>query len=694
MSTSKYAYINREISWLQFNERVLQESADKRVPIIDRIRFLGIFSNNLDEFFRVRYATVKRTVDSDLSGKETLGGMLATDLLALITKISIEAQSKSLKILKDITEELKSHSIYLINETELSTDQSAFVTNYFLSKVNPELTTIDLNTVEDFPMLKESAAYLAVRLVKNLSKVKRSSKTQEVHYALIEIPSSLNRFVVLPEEDQKNYVMMLDDVIRHCLNRIFFMFDYDAIEAHMIKITRDAELDIDDDLDKSFLEKISTSVSNRKISDPVRFVYDKRIKLDTLTFLTEKIGIEDTDSVIPGGRYHNRKDYMNFPNFGRSALQYSKIEPLAVSNFEMEVSVFDQIRQRDYMLYTPYQNYAYVIRFLKEAALDPKVKEIKITIYRLAGNSQVAAALINAAKNGKAVTVQIELQARFDEESNINYANRFKEAGIRLVFGIRGLKVHSKICVVTRETENKAVEYFGFISTGNFNESTARIYTDHTLFTAHKGILLETHKVFDFLETTYRVRKYKHLIVSPHYTESTFTRLIQQEIVNAKAGKEAYIRIKMNSFTSYKMIDKLYKASQEGVKIDLIIRGINCLIPGVKGMSENIRAISIVDKFLEHTRMFIFANGGDPKVYISSADWMTRNIENRVEVGVPIYQENLKSELMEVFDIYWNDNQKARVFSAKQDNAYRKNKKAPLRAQFALYDYYKNKLEI
>ena len=694
MSTSKYAYINREISWLQFNERVLQESADKRVPIIDRIRFLGIFSNNLDEFFRVRYATVKRTVDSDLTGKETLGGMLATDLLALITKISIEAQSKSLKILKDITEELKSHSIYLINETELSTDQSAFVTNYFLSKVNPELTTIDLNTVEDFPMLKESAAYLAVRLVKNLSKVKRSSKTQEVHYALIEIPSSLNRFVVLPEEDQKNYVMMLDDVIRHCLNRIFFMFDYDAIEAHMIKITRDAELDIDDDLDKSFLEKISTSVSNRKISDPVRFVYDKRIKLDTLNFLTEKIGIEDTDSVIPGGRYHNRKDYMNFPNFGRAAIQYSKIEPLAVPNFEMEVSVFDQIRKRDYMIYTPYQNYAYVIRFLKEAALDPKVKEIKITIYRLAGNSQVAAALINAAKNGKVVTVQIELQARFDEESNISYANRFKEAGIRLVFGIRGLKVHSKICVVTRETENKALEYFGFISTGNFNESTARIYTDHTLFTAHKGILLETLKVFDFLETTYRVRKYKHLIVSPHYTESTFTRLIQQEISNAKAGKEAYIRIKMNSFTSYKMIDKLYKASQEGVKIDLIIRGINCLIPGVKGMSENIRAISIVDKFLEHTRMFIFANGGDPKVYISSADWMTRNIENRVEVGVPIYQENLKTELMEVFDIYWNDNQKARVFSAKQDNAYRKNKKEPLRAQFALYDYYKSKLEI
>ena len=693
MATPKHAYINREISWLQFNERVLQESADKRVPIIDRIRFLGIFSNNLDEFFRVRYATVKRVVDNDPTGNEMLGGTLATKQLAMITKITIDAQSKSLKILKDITEELKSHNIYLINETELSENQSAFVTDYFLSKVNPELITIDLNTVEDFPMLKESAAYLAVRLVKNTSRSKLSRRSQEVHYALIEIPSSLNRFVVLPLENEKNYVMMLDDVIRHCLDRIFFMFDYDQAEAHMIKITRDAELDIDDDLEKSFLEKISTSVSNRKISDPVRFVYDKSIKLDTLTFLKEKIGIEDTDSVIPGGRYHNRRDYMSFPNFGRAELQYDKIEPLPVPNFEMEVSVFDQIRSRDYMLYTPYQNYAYVIRFLKEAALDPKVKEIKITIYRLANNSQVAAALINAAKNGKDVTVQIELQARFDEESNINYASKFKEAGIRLVFGVRGLKVHSKICVITRETASKGLEYFGFISTGNFNESTARIYTDHTLFTAHKGILLEVHKVFDFLETTYKVRKYKHLIVSPHYAESTFTRLIQQEIANAKAGKQAYIHIKMNSFTSYKMIDKLYKASNEGVKVDLIIRGINCLIPGVKGMSENIRAISIVDKFLEHTRMFIFANGGDPKVFISSADWMTRNIENRVEVGVPIYQDHVKQELIEVFDLCWNDNQKARVFSAKQDNAYKKNKKAAIRSQFALYDYFKSKLD-
>ena len=688
MSTSKYQYINREISWLQFNERVLQESADKRVPIIDRIRFLGIFSNNLDEFFRVRYATVKRVVDNDPTGKQLLGGTKATDLLAQITALTIKSQSRSMKILKDITEELKDHEIYLINESELHEDQKSFVEDYFLSKVNPDLITIDLHSIDGFPMLKETAAYLAVRLVKyNNAGGFKNNKEASIRYALIEIPNSLDRFVVLPKKEGKNYVMVLDDIIRHCLDRIFFMFDYDEIEAHMIKITSD------DELEKSFVEKISTSVSNRKISDPVRFVYDKRIKLDTLTFLKKKIDIENTDSVIPGGRYHNRRDYMSFPNFGRPELQYERIDPLPIAGFEMEGSLFDQIRKRDYLMYTPFQNYGYVIRFLKEAALDPKVKEIKITIYRLAKNSQIAAALINAAKNGKKVTVQIELQARFDEQSNIDYANKFKEAGINLIFGIRGLKVHSKICVIARETKPRSLEYFGFISTGNFNESTAKIYTDYTLFTSHKGILTEVEKVFDFLTTTYRVRKYKHLIVSPHYTESTFTRLIQQEILNAKAGKPASIRIKMNSFTSYKMIDRLYQASQAGVKIKMVIRGINCLVPGVKGQSENIEAISVVDKFLEHPRVFIFENGGDSKVYISSADWMTRNIENRVEVGVPIYQEDLKQEVIDGFEMSWNDNVKGRRFTAKQDNAYRRNKKVAIRSQFDMYDYYRKKLD-
>jgi polyphosphate kinase len=460
----------------------------------------------------------------------------------------------------------------------------------------------------------------------------------------------------------------------------------------MIKITRDAELDMDNDLSKSFIEKISTSVEHRKISDPVRFVYDKKIEKDTLAFLMDKMGIEDTDSVIPGGRYHNRRDYMGFPSLGRPDLMYDKIKPLCIKDVNVEGNIFEQIAKKDFLQYTPYHTFSYLLNFLREAALDPKVRSIKITVYRLANNSQVAASLINAAKNGKQVTVQIELQARFDEQANIEYAEQFQAEGIKLIFGIPGLKVHTKICVVERE-EGEVLKRYGFISTGNFNESTARIYTDYTLFTANAPILKEVNKVFNFFETTYKITKYKHLIVSPHYTISTFNKLIDKEIENANNGKKAYIKIKMNSFTSYKMVDKLYEASRAGVKIQLIIRGICCLVPGVKGMSENIEAISVVDKFLEHPRLFIFGNGGDPKVYISSADWMTRNLIFRVEVGCPIYDPELKQELIDTFEISWKDNVKARIFSPKQDNAYRKNDAQPLRSQYAIYDYYREKLE-
>ena len=460
----------------------------------------------------------------------------------------------------------------------------------------------------------------------------------------------------------------------------------------MIKITRDAELDIDNDLSKSFIQKISSSVAGRKVSNPVRFVYDNRIKVDTLRFLKDKMDIEETDSVIPGGRYHNRRDYMGFPSLGRSDLLYDKIEPLPIKGLSLEGSIFEKIAQKDYLQYAPYHTFAYVIKFLKEAALDPFVKSIKITVYRLAKDSQVAAALINAAKNGKEVTVQIELQARFDEQANIEYANKLQEEGIRLIFGVPGLKVHSKICTVERQ-EGNHVKRYGFVSTGNFNESTAKIYTDYTLFTAHEGILKELEKIFGFFETTYKINKYKHLIVSPHYTKNKFSKLIDNEIANAIVGKEAYIKIKMNSFTSYKMVDKLYEASRAGVKVQLIIRGICCLIPGVPGMSENIEAISVVDKFLEHPRLFIFGNDGDPNVYISSADWMTRNLDHRVEVGCPIYDEDVRQELIDTFQISWKDNVKARTFSQAQDNAYKTANGPEIRSQFATYDYYLDKLK-
>jgi len=693
MIKTKNQYINREISWLRFNERVLQECEDENVPLIERLRFLGIFSNNLDEFFKVRYATVKRIFEAGKSGKSVLGGEKAKDLLGEITKIVIDQQRKSVEVLKQVEKELEEQDIFLLNEAQLSVKQGDFVKKYFIQKVSPQLMTIILNDLAEFPMLKDTAAYLAIKMVlKSDDRTKSTYEKREKRYALIEIPKGIDRFVVLPKEGNKNYIIILDDVIRYCLDSVFPMFDYKSISSHMIKITRDAELDIDNDLSKSFIEKIYSSVEHRKIGDPVRFVYDKSIGKDTLDFLKEKMGIEDADSVIPGGRYHNKRDYMGFPSLGRNDLMYDKITPLPVKGLSLEGSLLEKIAEKDYLQYTPYQTFSYVLKFLREAALDPKVKTIKITVYRLAKDSQVAACLSNAVKNGKQVTLQIELQARFDEQANIRYAEELQAEGVKLIFGVPGLKVHSKICLIERE-ENDEIKRYGFISTGNFNESTARIYTDYTLFTANEPILKELNKVFDFFETTYKINNYKHLIVSPHYTQKVFRKFIDTEIENAKKGKEAFIKIKMNSFTSYKMIDKLYEASNAGVKIQLIIRGICCLIPGIEGMSKNIEAISVVDKFLEHPRLFVFCNGGDTKVYISSADFMTRNIENRVEVGCPIYDEEIKQELLDTFEISWNDNVKARVFNAAQDNAYLKNNKPKLRSQFAMYDYYVEKLK-
>ncbi|NAS30258.1 polyphosphate kinase 1 [Flavobacteriaceae bacterium R38] len=694
MESIKNEYVNREISWLQFNARVLQEAADKTVPLIERLRFLGIFSNNLDEFFKVRYATVKRIALAGKKGKSVLGGIPAEDLLEEITQIVIKQQADSLNILKSIEEELKAEQIFIINENEVSVSQSEFLKQYFSEKVSPALMTIILNELDELPNLKDSAAYLAIKFVlkeedktNRITKIFGGTSKANIKYALIEIPKTMDRFIVLPNEGDKQYIIVLDDLIRHCIGNIFSIFDYESLSVHMIKITRDAELDIDNDLSKSFIEKISNSVKGRKISEPVRFVYDKEIGKDTLKFLMDKMGIVNTDSVIPGGRYHNRRDYMNFPSLGRTDLLYKSYTPIEVEGLQGQGSIFEKIAVKDYLQHTPYHTFSNVIKFLREAALDPSVKSIKITVYRLAKVSHIASSLINAVKNGKRVTVQIELQARFDEEANIKYAELLQSEGVNLIFGIPGLKVHCKVCVIER-IENDKTKRYGFISTGNFNESTAKVYTDFTLFTANQEILKEINKVFNFFEASYRVNKYKHLIVSPHYTQSSLTKLIDNEIENAKAGKEAFIKLKMNSMTSYQMIDKLYEASRAGVKIQMIIRGICCLIPGVQGMSENIEVISIVDKFLEHPRLYIFGNNGAAKIYISSADWMTRNIDNRVEVGCPIYDEDIKKELLEMFEIGWKDNVKARVFSDKQDNEYKRNDEPEVRSQFATYDYY------
>ncbi|GGE29256.1 polyphosphate kinase 1 [Psychroflexus planctonicus] len=677
-------YINRELSWLQFNERVLQEAEDVSVPLIERLRFLGIFSNNLDEFFRVRYAAIKRIENSaDGKGRRLLGGISPSRLLKEITQIVIKQQADSLEILSKIQEKLKEHDIYIIREDEVDENQAKFLKDFFLQKVSPALVTIMLNDLDDVPKLKDSAAYLSVKMIQ------KKGKKFENRYILIEIPSSVNRFVVIPSENSKKYVILLDDLIRFNLDSIFNIFDYESISAHMVKITRDAQLDLEGDFNKSYIEKIMEGVKDRVDGDPVRFVYDSSIDQDTLDFMLDKMQIDNEDSIIPGGRYHNRRDYMKFPDLGSKHLLYDKIEPLPIAGLSLQGSLLRSIEKQDYLLYAPYQTFSYVVKFLREAALDPKVKFIGITIYRLAEVSHIASSLINAAKNGKKVTVSIELQARFDEANNIKYAERMQREGIHLIFGVTGLKVHAKACYIER-LENEKVKRYGFISTGNFNENTAKIYTDYTLFTADQGILKDIKKVFEFFEVNYKVKKYKHLIVSPHYTRERFEEMIDQEIENHKKGKPAGIKFKVNSLSDYLMIDKLYEASRAGLPIQLIIRGINCLVPGVKGMSENIEAISVVDKFLEHPRLYIFENAGDPKIYISSADLMTRNLDHRVEISCPIYDDELKNQLLDTFDICWKENVKARDFS-KPKNAYRKTKGEKVRSQFATYNYYLNK---
>ncbi|PKQ44599.1 polyphosphate kinase 1 [Confluentibacter flavum] len=677
------SYINREISWLQFNARVLQEASDERVPLIERLRFLGIFSNNLDEFFKVRYATVKRIVEAGKGAKNELGGIRAEELLEIITKIVIEQQTESLEVLATIENRLKDENIHIIDETNISWKHHDFIKKYFIQKVSPALVTIILNDLVTLPNLKDSAAYLAVRMVMN---------NDSNQFALIEIPKSINRFVELPKYEGKDFIIMIDDLLRYCLSDIFNIFDYKSISAHMVKITRDGELDFESDLSKSFIEKISDSVKHRQLGEPVRFVYDKTIEDETLRFLMGKMGITETDSIIPGGRYHNRRDYMKFPSMGRQDLLYQKMESLPIKGLSLESSIFEAIAKKNYLLYAPYHTFSYVVKFLREAALDPKVKTIKITIYRLAEISHIASSLINAAINGKSVTVSIELQARFDEEANINYAQQMQEGGVNLIFGVQGLKVHSKMCVIEREENRKIIRY-GFISTGNFNESTARIYTDYTLFTSNQNILKDITKVFMFFDTNYKIYRYKHIITSPHYTKKAIFKLIDEQIILAKASMGGYIRLRMNSITSYLVIDKLYEASRAGVKIDMIVRGICCLIPGVKGMSENIEVISIVDKFLEHPRVYIFGNDRDAKVYISSADWMTRNIDNRVEVSCPIYDAEIKKEIIDTFHISWSDNVKARLINTPNENEYRMNDNPKVRSQIATYDYYLKKLE-
>ncbi len=676
--------INREISWLSFNHRVLQEAEDPNVPLIERVRFLGIFSNNLDEFFKVRVATIKRMIDLHVQPVKTTGDKPAK-ILKQIHETVMDLQEEFGETYAKILQELEREYIYILNEENLDGQKGEFVKEYFNDNVMPTLSTILLNNTPP-PILKDKTIYLATKLI--------NTKTGDVQYALIEVPrKALSRFVILPPEKNKKFIILLDDVIRYCLRDIFSMFDFDQFEAYTIKLTRDAELDIDNDLSKSFLEKISKGIAGREKGQPTRFIYDNRMPDDLFEYITDKMQFTKYDNLIPGGRYHNFSDFMDFPNMGRPDLEHEKITPLTHKSFKGQSSLLNVIEKKDILLHYPYYSFGQYIYLLREAAIDPDVVSIKTTIYRTAKHSKVINALINAAKNNKKVTVNIELRARFDEGSNIHWSKKLQDAGAKVLFGIDGLKVHSKLILITKKIDNEYKQYGG-VGTGNFHEGTAKVYSDFILFTTDRRITREIDRVFDYFENTYQNYAFKHLLVSPLNQRRRIMKLIDNEIVNALTNKPAFIILKLNSLVDKEIINKLYQANEAGVKIFLIVRGICSLIPGVPGMSENIKAVSIVDKFLEHARIFVFCNNNDEQYYLSSADIMPRNLDYRVEVSTPVFDPDLQNEIKEFLAIQLNDNVKARVIDEQQKNQYKiDGKKENIRSQITLYDYYKRKEE-
>jgi polyphosphate kinase len=689
MKSKEFPYINREISWLSFNERVLQEAADKTTPLIERLKFLGIFSNNRDEFYRVRVATVKRLAKL---GKKALSvyGEDPKELLTRLQRKVIEQQNHFENIYQEILVELAAKNVFIINEKQLTSTQRIFVSEYFSSELASNLFPVMIDDNKPFPYMKDKASYMYLKL----ESIVQNKKNK---YALIEIPSkTISRFVVLPQHGKKHYIMLVDDVIRYNTDQIFEVFGFRTAEAFNIKLTRDAELEMDNDVSKSMIEKISKSVKARKQGQPVRFVYDAAMPDDMLKYIMKRLGMAKKDNAIPGGRYHNFKNFIDFPDLGDKDLIYN--HPPALMHRDLETNPFTAlkaIKQKDILLHYPYHTYNHIIGLLREASIDPSVESIKITLYRVADESKIANALINAVKNGKKVTVLVELQARFDEENNIYWANKLQEEGARVIYGVPGLKVHSKLFVVTTRENGKEVHY-AHIGTGNFNEKTSRIYTDFSLLTANKDIAADLNKMFEFYENNFKVQSFKHLLVAPFFMRKDFVQLINKEIRFAKSKKPAEIILKMNSLVDKEMIAKLYEASMAGVKITLIIRGACSLVTEMEGWSDNIKAYSIVDKYLEHSRVFIFHNNGDEKIFISSADWMSRNLDNRSEVAVPIYSEEIRKQLKDIINIQLSGNTKVRILDKRQENTYKKAKpgERKVRVQDEIYKYLKHEKEL
>lgn len=673
-------YTNREISWLSFNERVLQEAEDENNPLLERVRFLGIFSNNQDEFFRVRVASIRRLKEDKNAGSYNLN-FKPEKLLKDIAKIVLLQQTRFRKIYAKLIKALEAEQIFIKNEKQLNEEQKVAITNYFSEKVRPLLIPIMLNNVVKMPRLLDHRLYLAVIL-----KADVDSELEE--YALIEIPNHLPRFFELPKKNDDSNIILVDDIIRYCMPEIFSIFQYNYFSAYTLKVTRDAELDISPDLRISYLEKIANSVKAREKAAILRFVYDEQMPVKLLNYLTHRMKIKKSDNPIPGGRYHNFKDFMSFPVLDKTALVYNKFQSLKVTGISSNESIINYINQQDLLLNYPYHSFNYMIDLLREAAIDTQVKSIKITLYRVAKNSMIINALINAAKNGKEVTAVMEIRARFDELNNINYASQLQAAGIRVIFADPLLKVHCKLCLISRFENDKLVHYAN-ISNGNYHEGTSTVYSDLSLFTKDKRITTDVNKLFKFMKHTIRTYTFDHFVVSPRFMRKKLYKLIDKEIEQALAGKTAWLRFKMNNLVDYDVIAKLYAASAAGVKIELLVRGICCLVPGVDKKSENIKVISILDRYLEHSRFYIFANKEEPKVYLASADLMPRNLDNRIEVMCPVYDENIKQQIMDIFTLQWNDNVKGRSINKDLNNEYQVLDREENRSQVETYTYLK-----
>jgi polyphosphate kinase len=675
--------IARDISWLAFNSRVLQEAADKNVPLKERIKFLGIFSNNLDEFFRVRVATLKKMVLLGSKAKMHLEANPQSILDDIKQKV-LQQQKEFERIWKEILRELKKEHIYLLNEKKLNATQKKFVQDYFNEEVRSYIVPLMIESLHEFPILNDKSIYLACTLSKH-------DKTIAQRFALVSVPvRHLPRFLILPSKNNEQFVLLLEDVIRFCLPTIFSFFGYDTFSAHLIKVTRDAEIDIDNDVAGSLIQKLQKGLKNRKKGKPVRFVYDKDINIELFHYLVKRLHLTQKENLIPGERIHNFKDFINFPEtvFKKKSLRK---KPFTHPILKNATSITAIVLQQDLMLHFPYHSFDSIIDLLREAAIDPDVQSIKITCYRLAERSKIINTLINAVRNGKAVTVMLELRARFDEEANLEWKEKLEEAGVKVLLGVPNEKVHAKLCLIKKRTGNKTTHY-GFVSTGNLNESTAKIYGDHCLLTANRNIMADANRFFTYLEkpaTRIRLlRACKTLLVSPINMRRQIIFLINKEIKNAKAKKQSGITLKLNSLSDKQLIEKLYEAAKVGVQIKLIIRGICCMLTENKKFKKQPQAISIIDEYLEHARIMIFENNGTANVLISSADWMLRNIDHRIEVACPIFEKHIKQELIDITKIQLSDNVKARSLDNDQENDYVDSiNTRKIRSQIETYNY-------